>query len=92
MPNPDTPPSDATLRAFAQDPVIEWFWRAYWDHYLADGGNPERAEEVAQIFRNHALPEMLNSPNEIIGMLVEGRLERLKHERATRTSVRLEVE
>jgi hypothetical protein len=84
MPNPDTPPSQATLRAFAQDPVIEGFWRAYWDHYLADGGDPERAEEVARVFRTKALPEMLQSPHEIIDMLVEGRLERLNHERASR--------
>lgn len=82
MPNPDTQPSDATLRAFAQDPVIEGFWRAYWDQYLAHGGDPDRAEEVAETFRNHHLPEMLNSPDEIIGMLVEGRLERMKYERA----------
>jgi hypothetical protein len=84
MPNPDTPPSKATLRAFHQDPVIEGFWRAYWDQYLAHGGDPDRAEEVAETFRNKALPEMLNSSDEIIGMLVEGRLERLQHERATR--------
>jgi hypothetical protein len=84
MPTPDTPPSAATLRAFAQDPVIEGFWRAYWDRYLADGGDPGKAEAVAEIFRNHALPEMLNSPDEIIGMLVERRLAQLEHERATR--------
>jgi hypothetical protein len=84
MPNPDTPPSAATLRAFAQDPLIEAFWRAYWNHYLADGGDPERAEEVARVFRTKALPDILESAHDTIDMLVEARRERLKQERATR--------
>ncbi|HEX8699036.1 MAG TPA: DUF5677 domain-containing protein, partial [Myxococcaceae bacterium] len=80
----DRPPNDATLRAFAQDPIIEEFWRAYWDRFLANGGDPAQAEEVACSFRTEVLPTMLESPHVIIEMLVEGRRERLDEERASR--------